>query len=156
MCHFIYENESCGRPYILSNVLVSFGKISWSHQFLHVGWFISQNRCSHALSQGLYGTDNLWYFLRIATFSEELSYAFDFLRVHSLLISPLQLQQSFVWSMISAFVRKRVAVIHFLKDTIFILTGDLPVIHFLSNSFSNSMFVSQKTRFQLCVLSEIL
>ena len=58
------------------------------------------------------------YVLRIATFLEAPSFEVVFV-----------------------FVIERVAVIHSLKDNVFIFTGDLAVIHCLSSSFSNSMFI---------------
>ena len=36
------------------------------------------------------------------------------------------------------------AVIHFIKSAVFTLTGELTIIHCLSNSFSSSMFISKK------------
>ena len=40
---------------------------------------------------------------------------------------------------------ERMAVIDSLKDTVFILTGELAIIHCLSNSPSSTMFIPEKS-----------
>ena len=80
----------------------------------------------------------------MATFLKELFWAFDIFK-ESLCISRVLLQSSFLWSRVSVFVTERVAVVHSPKDNIFILKGDLAVIHcLLEQFFSNSMFISKK------------
>ena len=56
----------------------------------------------------------------------------------------------------SVFVTERMKVIHSLNSDVFISTGRLAVNHCFRNSFSNRMFISKKSRFQLCVLSKVL
>ena len=46
------------------------------------------------------------------------------------------------------------AVIHSSNGTLFILTGQLAVIHCLSNSFSSGMFLSKKSWFQVIISME--
>ena len=49
------------------------------------------------------------------------------------------------------------AFIDILKGSVFILTGELEVIHCLSNSFSRIiMFISNKGKFELCILLNVL
>ena len=62
-CRFIWEEK-------LWPAIHSYKRTGFSHPYLHVGWFISRNSCSHPFFQGLYGTDNFWQqlLIRIATF----------------------------------------------------------------------------------------
>ena len=133
-------------------------RISLSHPFFHVGCF-SQSSCRHAFLQGyfiyckdilqpsirsgVHSTSIFWqnYLLRTALFLEELPKKYDFFEGF---ISPLHLQPSTLCSRVSVFVTERVAVICSLKDIVFTLTGDLAVIHCLSNYFNSGMFISIK------------
>ena len=106
-----------------------------SHQLLHVGWFIHVTvAVIHSfrgyMEQIIFDSS---YLLRIATFLEEL-FLFDIFK-SSLFVSPLWLISFLPWSRISVFVTERVAVVCFLKENVFILTGNLAVIHCLLEQF---------------------
>ena len=60
-----------------------------------------------------------------------------------------------VWNRISVSVTEKLAVIYCLKNNVFALTRDIVIIHCLSNSFNNRMFIYKKGWFQSCVLSEM-
>ena len=159
VCYFIWKEELWPAVHSFKRTVV-FWRIRFSHPFFHLGWFILQDRCSHPLFQGLYGTDNLWQQLLIWT----ASYFFwkSYLR-YSIFLRVIYLFYYSNYNLSSFEVRylflshERVAVIHSLKDTVLILTGDLAFIHCLmSHSFSSSIFISKKSWFQLCILSEML
>ena len=76
------------------------------------------------MEQMIFGSS---YLLRIATFFEELfEYSIFLSVVYFATLIPTILR-----SRISVFVTERVAAVHFLKDKLFILMGDLVVIHCL-------------------------
>ena len=116
-----------------------FWRISLNHPFSHVGWVITRNSCSHPFFQGLYGTHQFWqqlltkniYFFEKAIIGIQFFQGFVlvYLFYHSNYGHP-----SFAVRYL--LVTEIVAVIHSLKDTVFILTGDLAVIHCLSTIFS--------------------
>ena len=80
------------------------------------------------------------YLLKTATFLEDLSWAFDFFK-GSIYISPLLLQKSIPWSSVSVFITERILATHSFKSCVFILIGELGVIHCLSISSSSTVFI---------------
>ena len=112
-----------------------FWRITLSHPFFHGGWCFTGAVTVMHFFRGYTEPiifDSSWL-LRKATFLEDLIYAFDFLRAvylfhHSSCHHP-------TFEVVYLFLSQ--ALVHSLNGTIFTFTGELAVIHCLSNSFSS-------------------
>lgn len=111
------SGPSCFKRWVATGHSI-FDRIGFFCQFFLIGWFFLTEQLQLSTLSGVI-EHNL---LRRVTSLEDLSYSLEFFK-GKLLISPLQLQPSILWSSVYVSAKERMTVIQSLKGTVFILTG---------------------------------
>ena len=130
MCNFIWREEL--QLAIHSSKRSGFFlRMSLIYLFFHEGCFFDEAVAAiHFLwdymEQTIFDSS---YLLRKPTFLEDVAQNFNHIR-QVYLFHNLKLQPSTLWQRVSAFVTKRMTVIHSLKGIVFILTGELATLLF--------------------------